>query len=130
MASDSNGTRTFFSRKFSGTSWSGWSQVQNGTFHDGPALAAPPGCSHQPEIALFGLGGDDQLWVTTQLSGGAAGFAPLPPAPRGDLFVGEPPPVEPFHFTGAPTAVGWGIFANVAALLPLGQVTTNAAVSF
>jgi hypothetical protein len=128
MAEDPNGTRTFFSRRFTGTFWTGWSQAQNGTFHDGPALAAPPSCGSRPEISLFGLGGDDQIWVTTQLSGGPAGFTPLPVAPVSAL-VGQPPPVDPPHFAGAPSAVGTSGVANVAALTFVGEMASNKATS-
>ena len=128
MASDPNGTRTFFSRKYNGTSWSGWAQLQGGTFHDGPALAGRPGCSATTQIALFGLGEDDQAWVTTQLSGGTGEFRQLPIAPQGSIFVGEPnPPLLPPHFAGAPSAVGTASAANVAALTYMGEMTSNAA---
>ena len=91
MASDSNGTRTFFSRKFNGTSWSGWSQLQGETFHDEPALAGRLGCSFAPETSLFGRGDDDQIWVTTQLSGGVAAFTQLPISSGGQGILGACP---------------------------------------
>jgi hypothetical protein len=115
MGLDPSGTRTFFSRKFTGTAWSGWSQVQNGTFHDGPALAGRIGCGVFTETALFGLGEDDQIWVTTQLSGGAAGFTPLP-----DAFIA---------LAGVPSAVGTASAANVAALTNTGFMIVNSAPS-
>jgi hypothetical protein len=118
MASDPNGRRTFFSRTFTGNSWTGWSQVQNGTFHDGPALAAPPSCGSRPETAVFGRGEDDQIWVTPKLSG-ATGFAPLP----------APAPPNPPEFAASPTAVGTATLANVAALTPSGEMVTNAATA-
>ena len=64
---------TFRRTKWNGSSFSTWTGVPAGTFNSGPALAT--GCgSPAAEVAIYGLGNDNRIYYSTQLTGGPAGF--------------------------------------------------------
>jgi len=95
----------FFTTKFNGSSWSNWTEVHNGLFAAGPALATGCGDSFN-ETVIYGRGTDSNIYWSTEPQGGPQVFTPIS---------------APNIFVGAPMAVGQRKFtthgaSNVAAL--------------
>jgi hypothetical protein len=88
----------FLVSTYTGTTWTSFTTMQNGTFNSGPALAT--GCAEfSDEITIYGRGMDDRTYVSTYVPGSNGNFQPIGTA----------------KFVGTPMAAGFASFTSVTA---------------